>query len=251
VSPSGARRWPYPRIVAHRGGGALAPENTLGAIRLGAALGFRGVEFDVMLAGCGTPVLIHDETLKRTTNGRGEVARTPYVSLAQLDAGAWHSRPFRGERIPTFEEATRLCRQLHLWANVEIKPAAGYERRTGEAVARAAHELWRGAAQPPVLSSFSPVALAAARHAAPGLPRGLLVGRIPPHWRELLQDLECVALHCNYRALNKRLAAQIHAAGYAILAWTVNDRRAARKLLGWGVDCVVTDALDRVGPEFH
>lgn len=251
MSPSGARRWPYPRIVAHRGGGALAPENTLGAIRLGAALGYRGVEFDVMLAGCGTPVLMHDETLKRTTNGRGEVARTPYAQLAQLDAGAWHSGSFRGERIPRFEEAARLCRQLHLWANVEIKPAAGFERRTGEAVARAAHLLWRGAEQLPVLSSFSPLALAAARQAAPELPRGLLVGRIPPHWRELMQDLDCFALHCNYRALNRRLAEAIHAAGHAILTWTVNDRRAARRLLGWGVDCLVTDALQRVGPEFR
>jgi len=237
--------WHYPRVVAHRGGGKLAPENTLGAIRLGAELGFRGVEFDVMLAGCGTPVLIHDETLQRTTNG------APYAELALLDAGSWHSRRFRGERIPRFDEAARLCRELRLWANVEIKPAAGYERRTGEAVARAASELWRGAVRPPVLSSFSPVALAAARDAAPELPRGLLVGRIPPHWRELMQDLECVALHCNHRALNKRLAAQIHAAGYAILAWTVNDRRGARKLFAWGVDCLVTDALERVGAGFH
>jgi glycerophosphoryl diester phosphodiesterase len=249
--PGLARRWPWPRIVAHRGGGSLAPENTLGAIRLGASLGFRGVEFDVMLAGCGTPVLIHDETLKRTTNGRGLVARTPYAELARLDAGAWHSRQYRGERIPRFEDAAHLCRQLHLWANVEIKPAIGYERRTGEAVARAAQALWRGAAQPPVLSSFSPVALAAARQAAPELPRGLLVGRIPSHWRELMQDLDCVALHCNHRALKARLAQEIHGAGYAILAWTVNDRRAARRLLGWGVDCLVTDALERVGPAFR
>jgi len=243
--------WPYPRIVAHRGGGKLAPENTLGAIRLGAEMGFRGVEFDVMLAGCGTPVLMHDETLKRTTNGRGEVAHTPYAGLAQLDAGGWHSRRFRGERVPRFDDAARLCRELHLWANVEIKPAAGYERRTGEAVARAARALWQGAPLQPVLSSFSSVALAAARHAAPELPRGLLVGRIPPHWRELMQDLDCVALHCNYRALNKRLAAQIHAAGYAVLAWTVNERRSARKLFGWGVNCLVTDALERVGAAFH
>ena len=242
------RRWPYPKIVAHRGGGKLAPENTLGAIRLGASMGFRGVEFDVMLAGCGTPVLIHDETLRRTTNGRGDVAHTPYGELAKLDAGAWHSRAFRGETIPRYDDAVGLCRDLGLWANVEIKPATGFERRSGEAVARATRELWRGSAHPPVLSSFSTVALAAARSVAPELPRGLLVGRIPPHWQELMRDLECVALHCNYRALNLRLARQIHDAGYAILAWTVNDARTARKLLHWGVDCIVTDALVRVGP---
>jgi len=244
-------RWPYPRIVAHRGGGRLAPENTLAAIRFGASLGFGGVEFDVMLAGDGTPVLMHDETLVRTTGTRGEVAHLSYERLAQLDAGSWRGAKWRGERIPTFEQAARLCRELGLWANIEIKPATGYERRTGEAVARAARELWRGAGLPPVLSSFSPLALAAARAAVPELPRGLLVARIPEHWHEALQDLECVALHCNYRALNKRLAARIHAAGYAILAWTVNDRRSARRLLGWGVNCLVTDALARIGPHFR
>ena len=235
--------WPYARVVAHRGGGKLAPENTLGAIRLGAQKGFRGVEFDVMLAGDGTPVLIHDETLQRTTNGRGRVAEMDYAQLSRFDAG-------KGERIPRFEDAGRLCRELGLWANVEIKPALGYERRTGEAVARMAADLWRDAAQPPVLSSFSPLALAAARHAAPDLPRGLLVGRLPPRWLEMLRDLECVALHANYRALNARIVDDAHRAGCAVLAWTVNDRRTAKKLLAWGVDCLVTDALQRIGPDF-
>jgi len=196
--------WPYPKILAHRGGGTLAPENTLGAIRLGARMGFAGVEIDVMLAGDGTPVLMHDH----------------------------------------------LCRELGLWANVEIKPVPGYERRTGDAVARMAAEHWRGAPLQPVLSSFSLLALAAARQAEPQLPRGLLVGRLPRHWREMLADLECIALHANHRALGARVVEEAHRAGVAVLAWTVNDRRVARKLLGWGVDCVVTDRLDRIAPGF-
>jgi len=235
--------WPYPGILAHRGGGKLAPENTLGAIRLGAHMGFKGVEFDVMLAGDGTPVLMHDETLQRTTSGRGRVAELSHAQLGRFDAG-------KGERIPRFEDAARLCRELGLWANVEIKPAQGHERRTGDAVARMAAEHWRGVPLQPVLSSFSPVALLAARQAEPQLPRGLLVGRVPPRWREMLQDLECIALHANYRALSARVVEEAHRAGAAVLAWTVNDRRAARKLLGWGVDCLVTDALARIGPEF-
>jgi glycerophosphoryl diester phosphodiesterase len=171
------------------------------------------------------------------------VAELSHAQMGRFDAG-------RGERIPSFEEAARLCRELGLWANVEIKPAQGYERRTGDAVARMAAEHWRGAPLQPVLSSFSPVALLAARQAEPQLPRGLLVGRIPPRWRELLQDLECIALHANHRALNARITDEAHHAGHAVLAWTVNDRRAARKLLGWGVDCLVTDALARLGPDF-
>jgi glycerophosphoryl diester phosphodiesterase len=234
--------WPGPRILAHRGGGSLAPENTLGAIRLGASRGFKGVEFDVMLAGDGTPVLIHDETLERTTNGRGAVATTPYAELARLNAG-------NGEPIPSFEQAARLCRELGLWANVEIKPAQGHEGATGDAVAKMAEEFWRGADVPPLLSSFSAEALARARDAAPALPRGFLVGKIPPDWEARLRELQCVALHCNYKHLSREMASQVRAAGYALLVYTVNEPADAQRLLGWGVDCIVTDALDRVKPD--
>ena len=191
----------YPRVAAHRGGGVFAPENTLAAIRLGAQCGFRGVEFDVMLAGDGTPVLIHDETLDRTTGVRGEVARTPWPRLAQLDAGAWRGARWRGERIPSFDQAAALCRSLGLWANVEIKPARGMDAETGRVVARFARTVWRGVHPVPVLSSFSVVALAAARAAAPGLPRGLLCERFPRDWRGRLRSTGSVALHCNWREL--------------------------------------------------
>jgi len=236
--------WPYPRIVAHRGGGALAPENTLGAMRLGASMGFKGVEFDVMLAGDGTPVVIHDETVDRTTNGRGEVAKLAYSELSVF-------KTRNNECIPTYADAARLCRELGLWANVEIKPAKGYERPTGEAVARMARDLWRGAALPPVLSSFSPEALETAREAVPELPRGYLVGKIPADWRDTMQRLGCVALHCNYKELTASLAREIHAEGYSILLWTVNEAAIARQMLALGADCLVTDALDRIGPDFR
>ena len=235
--------WPYPRIVAHRGGGILYPENTLGAIRMGAALGFKGVEFDVMLAGDGTPVLIHDETVDRTTDGKGSVPGMTYAQLSGF-------RISEAERIPKYEDAARLCRDLGLWANVEIKPAKGHERATGEAVARMTADLWRGAPLPPVLSSFSVEALDAAKAAAPELPRGYLVVGIPANWRETMARLGCVALHCNRKALKDDLAHQIRAAGYAILCWTVNDRRQARKLLRRGASCIVTDRLDRLPPNF-
>lgn len=235
--------WPYPRIVAHRGGGALAPENTLAAMRLGASMGFKGVEFDVMLAGDGTPVVIHDETVDRTTDGRGEVPKMSYADLSRLRIG-------KTERIPRYEEAVALCRELGLWANVEIKPAKGHERATGEAVARMTRELWRGAPLAPELSSFSVEALEAAQSAAPELARGYLVGKIPDDWRGTLARLECVALHCNYKALSAEVARQVHAAGCSVLLWTVNEPALARQMLAFGADCLVTDALDRIGPDF-
>lgn len=236
--------WPYPRIVAHRGGGTLAPENTLGAIRLGAAMGFKGVEFDVMLAGDGTPVVIHDETIDRTTDGKGSVPAMSYAELSKFRIGT-------DERIPKYEEVGALCRELGLWANVEIKPAKGHERATGDAVARMTRELWKGAPIAPLLSSFSPDALAAAQAAAPELPRGGLCDELPEGWRAILKQLGCRAVHLNYKHLKGKLAAEIHEAGYAILLWTVNDVADARHLLSIGADCLVTDALDRIGPEFR
>jgi len=229
--------WPYPRIVAHRGGGRLAPENTLAALRLGASRGFRGVEFDVMLAGDATAVLIHDETTERTTGVKGEVPRLAYSELAKLG-------------IPSFEAAARLCRELGLWANVEIKPAKGHERATGEAVAQLARGLWKGAAVQPVLSSFSIESLEAARLAAPEAALGLLVDEIPAGWEATAARLGCVSVHCNHARLESRLAAKIRAAGYGLLCWTVNEPARVRELLSWGVDCLVTDALEAIAPDF-
>src|SRR4051812_20648471 len=109
-------RWPFPRVIAHRGGGRFAPENTLAALRKGHELGYCAVEFDVMLSADGQPLLIHDETLERTTNGRGLVAGLDLEALEQLDAGAWFGPAWRGERLPSFRSAALLCRELGLWA---------------------------------------------------------------------------------------------------------------------------------------
>ena len=241
--------WPYPRVIAHRGGGSLAPENTLAAIRKGKELGFKGVEFDVMLAADSVPVLIHDETLERTTNGKGAVADAAWADLAALDAGSWFGAAFAGEPVPSYADAVRLCVELGLWANVEIKPAAGFERETGKVVAAMSAELWRAAPVAPLLSSFSIDALEAAAAAAPGLRRGLLAEAIPEDWRDRLGQLGCVSLHCDHRHLTQARAQAVKEAGYALLCYTVNDPATVRELYGWGVDAVVTDRIDLIPPE--
>jgi len=236
-------------VIAHRGGGSLAPENTLAAIRKGKNLGFEGVEFDVMLAADSIPVLIHDETLERTTSGRGAVARTPLAELEALDAGSWFSAAFSGEPVPSYADAVRLCLDLGIWANVEIKPAAGAERETGRIVAAMSADLWQRASVAPLLSSFSVAALEAAAAAAPGLKRGLLASEIPVDWRDRLVQLGCVSLHCDYRPLTQARAQAVKEAGYALLCYTVNDPATACELFAWGVDAVVTDRLDLIAPE--
>ena len=242
--------WPYPRVIAHRGGGALAPENTLAGLRKAKEMGYAGVEFDVMLAADATPILMHDETLVRTTNGRGDVAATAYRDLEKLDAGSWFSPQYAGEPVPSFERAGRLCIELGLWANIEIKPSTGCDDETGAAAALGARALWRGVPLQPLLSSFQPAALAAAKRAAPGLRRAALTKSIPPDWQQRLQELGCVSLHCDYRLLLPQQARSVRDAGYWLLCYTVNDTQTARMLFDWGVDAIVTDRLDLIAPDF-
>lgn len=242
--------WPYPRIIAHRGGGLLAPENTLAGLAFARNLGFRGVEFDVKLTEDGMPILMHDDTLDRTTDGHGSVAETEYEDISQLDAGGWFGNEFIGEPVPAFASAVALCREAGLWANVEIKPCPGQERETGEVVARMAKQLWSGAELPPLLSSFSAIALEAAAVEAPELPRALLVVDVPANWRAQMARLQCVAMHVGHQNLDAQSVEAAHAAGYGVLAYTVNDSQRALDLLDWGVDAMVTDQLEVITPSF-
>ena len=242
--------WPYPRIIAHRGGGTLAPENTLVALRKAKELNFSGVEFDVMLAADATPILMHDQTLERTTSGSGAIGATAYSDMLRLDAGSWFSREHAGEPVPSFARACELCIELGLWADIEIKPFKGVEAETGRATALAARELWRGAPVQPLLCSFQPAALAAAREAAPELPRGALTKSIPADWQAWMQKLGCVSLHCDYRMLLPQQARAVRDAGYWLVCWTVNDPEIVRVLFDWGADAIITDRLDLIPPDF-
>ncbi|QET01302.1 glycerophosphodiester phosphodiesterase [Cupriavidus pauculus] len=240
--------WPYPRHVAHRGAGKLAPENTLAAFRHGASFGYRMFEFDVKLSGDGKPVLMHDATLDRTTSGHGRVDALTLGEIAALDAGSWHSPAFAGEPVPTLAAIARYTRANDLLVNIEIKPVPGDEYRTGAAVALDALSLWAGAAVPPLLSSFSEAALEAAREAAPDLPRALLVKTLPTDWLDRLARLGCVGLDANHGELDANVIQQAHTAGYKVLCYTVNDPARAAELFGWGLDTLITDAVDRIAP---
>jgi glycerophosphoryl diester phosphodiesterase len=230
----------YPRIIAHRCGGALTPENTLAGLRLAARLGCRGVEFDAMLAADGVPVLIHDETLERTTSGRGRVADMNSAQLARLDAGSRHHSAFAAEPLPTLDEALRLCAALGLWANVEIKPSAGQDAETGRAVAR--HAVL--ASGKLVLSSFSAEALQAATETADRLPRALLVEAITADWRERMAQAGALALHAAARTLTAETAAAVRDAGFPLACYTVNHHDEAARLFAMGVSAVFTDRPD-------
>lgn len=243
------QHWPYPHIVAHRGGGKLAPENTLAAIDVGAKYGHQMIEFDVKLSGDAQIFLLHDDTLDRTSNGWGVAGQLPWEKLSQLDAGNWFSKAFNGEKLARLDQVADRCRQHQMMANIEIKPTTGSEAETGRAVAQAAASLWQGQT-PPLLSSFSYVALDAAMQAEPQLPRGLLSHSWDDQWRDKTSALACVSIHLNHKVLTEARVAELKAAGLKILAYTVNSPERARELLKWGVDAICTDCIDIIGPDF-
>jgi len=237
---------PPPRVIGHRGAAGHAPENTLIAIRTAADLGVAWVEFDVKLSADGVPVLFHDDTLERTTDGRGRVANHSVDQLSELDAGRWFGRDFAGESIPSLDNAMALLAAKGLGANVEIKPTKGHDAETGHVVGAALAKRWPDSLPPPLISSFSTPALKAAAEAAPALRRALLVFGVPDDWRRRMEDLDCVALHCLSRKLREGRAREIIAAGYTLRCFTVNRPGRARQLLAWGVDGIISDYPDRI-----
>ena len=245
--------WPFPRVIAHRGGGTLAPENTIAGLRCGLAYGFRAAEFDVMLSADGVPVLMHDPAFGRTVPGIGNVSETSAQLLATMDAGSWFGPKFAGEPVPSFADVISFCKREGIWMNAEIKPSPGYAAETGRAAAALLKQMLAhdDAMAMPLLSSFSPEALMAARDIAPEIPRGLLIGHVPEDWQARLEQVGAIALHTSHKTLKQEQARAIKDAGFGLFCYTVDDTEVARKLLDWGVDAFCTDRLDLVGADFE
>lgn len=214
------------QIFGHRGASGEAPENTLKAFALAAEQGAQGVELDVHPSGDGQLVIIHDETLERTTNGRGRVAELDYAALAALDAG-------QGERIPTLEEVLRLARG-RLFVDIEIKDP-GIEAPIAALIDRLAMT------DQVAISSFYPASLAAMRATAPGLLRWLLSSSWGEQQWQTASELGVVGIAPRYPAIDRALVERATNQGLAVVAWTVNDEAEIRRLLDLQIGVIITD----------
>ncbi len=237
-----------PRIVGHRGAPHLAPENTLASFKAAAAAGVTAIEFDVALTFDNRPVIIHDASLERTTDGIGLLSESTLESVSGLDAGSWFDPTFSGEVVPTLEETIDLIESLGLSADIELKPDPGREVETAQITLAVASECWPSDKQPPVITSFSRVALAAAKDAMPEWPRGLCFELLPEDWTEAIDALGATIVCPNSDRLTADQAASMVAAGLEVMAWTVNDLDQARKLIQWGVSSLCTDVPQELRP---
>ena len=240
--------WPYPRWIAHRGAGTLAPENTLAAFRKGAEYGYRMFECDAKLSADDVVFLMHDATLQRTTNSHGIGGEQSWQHLSQLDAGSWHSRHFSGEPLPTLANLSQYCIRNRFFLNIEIKPTPGLELKTGQIVAQQAALLWQHEEVPPLLTSFQVDSLKGAQQAAPHLPRGLLLHSLPEGWLNTAKSLDCSAVVCQYAWWTPETVAAVQTAGMRCLSYTVNDEWATQHLMELKTDGIITDRVDAFSP---
>ena len=221
-----------PNVIGHRGAAAYAPENTLESFREAHRRGATWVEIDVKLTADGVAIVMHDESLKRTTGVDRLVAATP---RAELPAS-----------VPTFEESIACFAELGLGCNVEIKPCPGREAETAVVAVEVLRRCWPAHLPAPLLSSFKDSSLAAARAAAAEYTRALLLDEIRDDWRTRAEAVGAAGINTNGKRLTAPRAVEIRQAGYALSVYTINDGAVARALVGMGVDCVITDAPDVV-----
>ncbi len=232
----------------------MAPENTLAAFRVGASFGYRMFECDIKLSSDNVPFVLHDDTLDRTSTGRGVAGLLDWNALSSFDAGGWYSRVYAGEPVPTMEAVSQFCLQNHYALNIELKPtemegepksvADAMARRTGEVITKRAQQLWKDSNLKPLMSSFKPESLVAAKAGAPELPRGLLLDELWDGWLECAISLDCAIVTCDHALWSAASVAKVKAAGMRCGSYTVNDVAEAKRLFDLGIDCIYTDRLD-------
>jgi len=242
---------PTPIVIAHRGDNTHAPENTLAAFKLAADKGADAIEFDAKLTRDGHVIIIHDQTVDRTTNGHGEVRRMSFGALRDLDAGTLFPGRFPGEKIPTLEEIFETVGK-RLYINVELTNYATPFDALVPEVVKIVKAF--GLEKRVLFSSFFAHNLVKARKLLPEVPCGLLTwsnwmgkwGRTTGYRRDTY-----AALHPNIVNVDAGLVSRVHAAGKRLNVWTVNGEENLKRMIGCGVDGIFTDdpalALELLG----
>ena len=228
-------------VQAHRGASAVAPENTLAAFRAAAEQGAKWVELDVALLADGTVVVIHDDSVDRTSSGTGSLGALNRDDLGRLDAGSWFDSAFAGERIPTLEETLKVLGELNLNANVEIKQHEHHRSLEQLTSAVQAALRTRAAHTSIMISSFDGLALAAMHRLEPELEMAMLWSEVPADWQAQLDAIPAKTIHLYYKALSIALLEEASKLGIKVRAWTVNEPSILASFWQAGLTGVITD----------
>ncbi len=197
-----------------------------------------------MLSADGTPILFHDDTVNRTTNGRGALAKLNLKEIQSLDAGRWFSDEFQGERVPTFRDAISEINALGLGANVEIKPTPGLGVETAKATCALISSDWPDSLPLPVISSFDMSANAVAKDLLPNIERATLFGKLPEDWLSIVEQLDYKAVHISTRHVTQAHVDATNRHDFPVRVYTVNDAARGQELKEMGVSSIFTDRPD-------
>lgn len=242
-----------PYIIAHRGASGHAPENTLSAFEKAIEIGVDMVELDVHLTKDGQVVVIHDETLDRTTNFKGEIKEMNWAEMKDADAGSWYGEAFKGEKLPTLDDALKLVNG-RVKVLIEIKNGGDYypgiEEKTWEVIQTNNAQDWC------LIQSFSQFAVERFSSLNTGLPvYKLVIGNLPIlpfhgdiklKWGSILKYKQFKGVNPHKKFAKKRIIKKLHKRGQEIFVWTVNKPEDIRKMIDKGVDGIITNYPDRV-----
>lgn len=232
---------PTPIILGHRGAKNYAPENTLAAFNLALEQGADGVELDAKLSADRVVVVHHDETVNRTTDGKGRVSQLTLAALRELDAGSFFSDKFRGEKIPTLDEVFESIGK-RAFINVEL---TNYSTPRDALVEKVVELVKRHGLQKRILfSSFFASNLKKAAALLPETPRGLLArGGLLGLWARSFgfNFGDYSALHPYITDVTAQEVQRVHRLHRMINVWTANKEGEVRRLISWGVDGIITD----------
>lgn len=231
----------HPPVIAHRGASADAPENTLAAIRAAREQGANWIELDVKISYDGVPLLMHDETLDRTTDGSGLIAEKNWSDMAKLDAGLSFSPVFKGEPIPHLADAVNAVLQNKMSLILEIKPCPGRAKATSMVAVIELAKIWPEGDFYPMISSFDIESLEIAAQLEPQWPRSLLLDTWAEDWRERMARTGACAISVEESLLTSERMAAFQSLALPVVAYTVNDPARAKELLAWGVAAVYAD----------
>ncbi|WP_416828028.1 glycerophosphodiester phosphodiesterase [Ectobacillus polymachus] len=226
-------------IFGHRGAKGTHPENTIISFQEAERTGAHGIEFDVHLSKDGEIVIIHDETLSRTTNGRGLVVEHTLEELKQLDAGSHFNAAFQGERIPTLREVLTWLGGNKLLINIELKNDRIRYPELEQKVVDLVREF--GLERRVIFSSFNHSSVAMLADLAPDIERAIL-------YHHHLKDACGVArlhhasgLHPNFKLLTKEFVEEAKSQGFVLRPYTINEEKDIKRMISYGVDAIITD----------
>ena len=235
-------------IFAHRGASAIAPENTMAAFKKAVEAGATWIETDVDVLKDGTPILIHDSSLDRTTNRSGSYYDLTVSDLDGIDAGSWFSPEFAGERIPTLAQLVAFMNKTGLNANIEIKSNEAGAQMSLQLVDAILKELEALDGPQVIISSFNHVLLKIFKDKAPQYSVGALfvAENLWDDWKSILELVGADYIHPDDSTLTRAQVQAFREAGYGVNVWTVNCPARANELFNWGVTGIFTDVAHQM-----